>query len=1456
MKRLSWLVLLTALMAAPGLWASGQPEAPPILPVESPQATFLAPANPDATQKALTVPFAPQATKGRVLMAWTFSVYDATGRLVWSKSETQTKDRGFFGELFNLGEKPRVEVPAQLIWDGTESEKPVPNGVYTYMLSVTDSAGKTTRTPPYSLIVQNNPVKINRLVVDYAIFSPRGKRNTLVLHQEGSRELRWEGTFTNATGTAVRTVIWENPTDQPSADVAPPDFVWDGKDASGQILPEGEYRYTLKGTNRAGAVATQTLDQPVVISERPGVLRLASDQVAFSPKADKGWPTVLGLRLDSGNDEGLVDWTVTIADPAHNKVALWTKTGKAPLPPALAFDGRDQVGRTLSDGRYQAVLSANFNNGNTGESPVFFFDIDTAAPKGTLKASPTVFGGVARPALPVEFFGEGNILWNLDALGTDGKSVRSFLLGDLGTASVEFPGTDTTGKPLIDGPYTLRASAHDKAGNLGTAELPVVKDSRPRKVSLAVSSPVLVPGNTGNGRVTVTPVLEISDSITRSVWTIVPVDAKGLEGKVLGQTALEGTVSAYEWLGRDTEGKTLADGNYRVTLAVSYANGTVGQAQKDLRIDSAYLREPQGTLSVSAPIFGGTERPSVTVQFQGDADLTWALELRDSTGQLKGQYPLGTSGKASIEVPTGTEGTLADGAYLLQASAVTKAGVKGTATQALRKDSRPRKAGLDLSRTVLVPGKGANGQVRITPLLDILDSIETTTLEVRSSTGALLASKTSDGLLTFWDWNGQDTAGKTPADGSYQVALAVKYANGTMARSAADLKVDSGWLTEPQGVLTVSAPVFGGTSRPSVTAVFSGDSGLAWNLDVLDKAGKSLRQYPLGDTGKASVEIGTDAGGKALPDGTYTLQASAKNKAGLSGVAAATVRKDTRTLKVGLDLSTPVLVPGNSLNGSVKITPVLDVLDSVETTALSIAGPEGKAVDEKSWDGLIPFWDWDGRDALGKLGADGTYRVTLTVTYANGAQGQASQALKVDSTFLKEPQGTLTASDAVFGGSGRAGVTVTFQGNPGIPWSLEILDKDGKTIRKDPLGSTGTAALDFQGLDSQNRPLPDGPYTLKASAVSAAGVPGTVLLQLRKDSREGKASLDLSRSVIVPGKGANASVRITPILEVVDSVEKTVLTVLGPDGKTVGEKTGEGTLPFWDWAGKDIQGKNLANGTYQVALTVNYANGSVARARGEVKVDSTYLNDQGPLVEMTLSSKTFAPNNVDGPTDLTVSIKTTEGVVPVASWQMVVLDPRGKAFRQWSGKGLPPKSVYWEGKGDNGDNVESGEDYQIQLRVTDTQNHVTRKQETVTIDISVIKLAEGKYKIVVSSIQFAGYSSDVFKVQGDLLTKNLFVLKRLANALGKFPGYKIRLEGYAVSEYWNDPKSAEKEQKTQLLPLSLDRAQAVKSVMVLLGIDTERFTVEGFGGARPVVPHGDLENRWKNRRVEFYLDKN
>jgi outer membrane protein OmpA-like peptidoglycan-associated protein len=72
---------------------------------------------------------------------------------------------------------------------------------------------------------------------------------------------------------------------------------------------------------------------------------------------------------------------------------------------------------------------------------------------------------------------------------------------------------------------------------------------------------------------------------------------------------------------------------------------------------------------------------------------------------------------------------------------------------------------------------------------------------------------------------------------------------------------------------------------------------------------------------------------------------------------------------------------------------------------------------------------------------------------------------------------------------------------------------------------------------------------------------------------------------------------------------------------------------------------------------------------------------------------------------------------------------------------------------------------------------------------------------------------------------------------------------------WDDPAKGKLEQEKELVPLSRARAGSIRQALVERGIEAARMTADGVGAQDPIVPDSDLDNRWKNRRVEFFLEK-
>jgi outer membrane protein OmpA-like peptidoglycan-associated protein len=303
-------------------------------------------------------------------------------------------------------------------------------------------------------------------------------------------------------------------------------------------------------------------------------------------------------------------------------------------------------------------------------------------------------------------------------------------------------------------------------------------------------------------------------------------------------------------------------------------------------------------------------------------------------------------------------------------------------------------------------------------------------------------------------------------------------------------------------------------------------------------------------------------------------------------------------------------------------------------------------------------------------------------------------------------------------------------------------------------------------------------------------------------------------------------------------------------GTHVRSLTWNGRVTDFEWDGTDQSGVRLPDGVYTYRLfSVDEGDNEAVPSVVQIRLDTTE-----PEVSVDTYPARFSPDG-DGVDDLLRIAITAADAGPLEGWSATMLDPTGQPFVSWSGAGAPPESLYWDGLSENGEVVQSAEVYELDVDVRDVAGNVGSARVDVRIGILVEREGE-RLRIRISSIYFVPFTSDYVNLDDpERAARNLETLDNLATVLSEYPEYKITIEGHAVSLLWEDPDEARREQREVLVPLSLARAEVIKAALVERGVDPDRMTTVGYGGARPVVPHWDEQNRWKNRRVEFVLEK-
>lgn len=230
-------------------------EVPFIDPVLQDQ-QFISPNNSPGIQDSVN--FSTTIQKERLATTWTMTIRNSGNAIV----------RTFTGNFTGTGANDAINVN----WNGRDNGGAfVPDGLYSVVVSFIDDFGNTGQTAPVTVTVDNTTPTANAPLPPYPIIAP-GTNSTVPMSISlggaiaDTNLTTWNMSIVNSGGTQVR--AYNGTTTQTVLGFS---VVWDGRNQSGVIVPDGVYTVRLTSTDKAGNTSVVATNTVVVLTVPPAM---------------------------------------------------------------------------------------------------------------------------------------------------------------------------------------------------------------------------------------------------------------------------------------------------------------------------------------------------------------------------------------------------------------------------------------------------------------------------------------------------------------------------------------------------------------------------------------------------------------------------------------------------------------------------------------------------------------------------------------------------------------------------------------------------------------------------------------------------------------------------------------------------------------------------------------------------------------------------------------------------------------------------------------------------------------------------------------------------------------------------------------------------------------------------------------------------------------------------------
>jgi outer membrane protein OmpA-like peptidoglycan-associated protein/flagellar hook assembly protein FlgD len=404
----------------------------------------------------------------RELEFWKIEVKDAQGTAVrtWTSPDIRTlKGKLTFVKVMTrMFEKEKeVPVPPSIVWDGRNDHGvAVPDGIYSIALTARDKNKNETSAILRTVVVDTVAPRAD-IKSDLTLFSPDndGAKDLLSVTQKCEGEDSWSAEFRNDQNVAIRKWSWEG--QLPDSKI-----VWDGRDESGVLAPNGVYLYVLSGHDKAGNSVERRIPNITLSTDKQAASVDASLDL-FSPNSDGVLDTVV-FRPFLSSESGLDHWEVLILNEDGQPVRSFKGTAK--LNKAVEWDGTDENGRIVPDGNYFYRFKSVFANGNHPESFTKALVSDITPPQADLSLTPEEFspdgdGKDDRLTISQTVSDPSGIRdWSLTLRSEQGQAVKTLNRQGTPSGQIIWDGIKDDGTRVKGGEiYTAVLEAIDNANN-------------------------------------------------------------------------------------------------------------------------------------------------------------------------------------------------------------------------------------------------------------------------------------------------------------------------------------------------------------------------------------------------------------------------------------------------------------------------------------------------------------------------------------------------------------------------------------------------------------------------------------------------------------------------------------------------------------------------------------------------------------------------------------------------------------------------------------------------------------------------------------------------------------------------------------------------------------------------------------------------------------------------------